>query len=255
MNRTWVIVIAALTAVLVILLFNQVRLARRLDAVMAGNNLATPAPADNGNVERLQRQVDAMEQRLNDLSRRPEMPMEELPPRLTTRIRPNNGLLIAPQAPMIKPLPRGWSPEQATGPPDTMEAGDRSTAWASRNPDSGEEWLKLDYKREVMVAEVRVRETYNPGAIVKVTAVLPGGDEALIWEGTEAPAQAPVDRSFPNPQPIKARSVKVYLDTTKVPGWNEIDAVELVGTDGTRQWAMQATASSSYADVSYPVLR
>jgi hypothetical protein len=41
--------------------------------------------------------------------------------------------------------------------------------------------------------------------------------------------------------------VRVYLDTAKVPGWNEIDAVELIGRDGTRQWAVSATASSTYA--------
>jgi hypothetical protein len=32
-----------------------------------------------------------------------------------------------------------------------------------------------------------------------------------------------------------------------VPGWNEIDAVELIG-DGIRQWAKSAAASSSFSD-------
>jgi len=40
----------------------------------------------------------------------------------------------------------------------------------------------------------------------------------------------------------------VYLDRRRVPGWNEIDAVELVGRDGSRQWATSAIASSSYAE-------
>jgi hypothetical protein len=130
------------------------------------------------------------------------------------------------------------------------------TAWASRNPDGGVEWLKVDYDTEVELAEVRVRETYNPGAVVRVSAVLADGSEALIWEGAEEPAEAPVDRSFPvKPGNLRARSIKIYLDTAKVPGWNEIDAVELVGKDGSRQWATQASASSTYADVSYPVFR
>jgi len=34
------------------------------------------------------------------------------------------------------------------------------------------------------------------------------------------------------------------LDTNRTPGWNEIDAVELIG--GGAQWAKQATASSTY---------
>ena len=40
--------------------------------------------------------------------------------------------------------------------------------------------------------------------------------------------------------------MKVYLDTKRVAGWNEIDAVELIGRDGSRQWAKGASASSSY---------
>jgi len=47
---------------------------------------------------------------------------------------------------------------------------------------------------------------------------------------------------------VTAKVIKVYLDTKRRHGWNEIDAVELVGRDETRQWASSAKASSSYAD-------
>jgi len=143
---------------------------------------------------------------------------------------------------------RAWGEEQATGPPDTLRAGDISTAWASRLPDGGEEWLNLEYSNHVYLAEVRVRETYNPGAISKVAAVLPNGQEQVIWEGVTEAGEAPVEKVFPVSGNIYAKGVKVYLDTRRVPGWNEIDAVELVGRDSSRQWASHATASSSYAD-------
>jgi len=129
-----------------------------------------------------------------------------------------------------------------------MQAGDLSTAWAPRLQDGGEEWLHLDFLAPVQLAEVRVRETYNPGAISKVAAVLPGGQEVTLWEGIEEPAVAPVERVFPVAGVVTAGSVRVYLDTRRVPGWNEIDAVELVGRDGSRQWASHARASSSFAD-------
>src|SRR6185436_16108945 len=80
---------------------------------------------------------------------------------------------------------RAWGEEQATGAPDTMQAGDISTAWAPKLPDGGEEWLHLDYSNQVQLAEVRIRETHNPGAISKVAAVLPNGQEITIWEGVE----------------------------------------------------------------------
>ncbi len=143
---------------------------------------------------------------------------------------------------------RSWGPEQAAGEPDTHQAGDISTAWAPREQDGGEEWLKLDYENAVDLAEVRVRETHNPGAISKVTAFLANGTEVTLWEGTEPPSQAPVEMSFQVPNSVTTRSVKVYLDTKRVPGWNEIDAVELIGRDGSHQWAKQAKASSTYAE-------
>ena len=146
-------------------------------------------------------------------------------------------------------LHRSWGPEQVLGPPNTDAGGDIPTAWAPSSPQgSGEEWLHLGYQHAVEVAEVRVRETYNPGAVSKIAAVMPDGQEMVVWEGTEPPAQAPVDRSFSVPAGIQANQIKVYLDRQRSPGWNEIDAVELVGRDGTRQWAASATASSSYAE-------
>ena len=44
---------------------------------------------------------------------------------------------------------------------------------------------------------------------------------------------------------VPVRSVRVILDTFKVAGWNEIDAVELVGPT-RRAWAEAAHASSFY---------
>jgi len=146
-------------------------------------------------------------------------------------------------------LHRSWGPEQVLGPPDTQEAGDIPTAWAPKSSNgAGEEWLHVNYDRAVDIAEINVRETHNPGAISKITALLPTGQEIVLWEGIEPPAQPPVNMKFTVPPGVRAQSVKVYLDRQRVPGWNEIDAVELVGGDGSRQWASSATASSSFAE-------
>ena len=146
-------------------------------------------------------------------------------------------------------LQRSWGPEQMVGPPNTTEAGDYSTAWAPKTSrGAGEEWIHLGFDHAVEVAQVNVRETYNPGSISKIAAVLPNGQETVLWEGVEPASQAPVNMSFPLPAGVHANQVKVYLDRRRAPGWNEIDAVELVGRDGSRQWATSAMASSSYAE-------
>ncbi len=149
---------------------------------------------------------------------------------------------------------RPWGPEQATGVPDTLQAGDYRTAWASLEADSGPEWLVVDFPKEVEVAQVRVRETLGPGTIFMVSAILADGSEKILWRGTEPAAEAPVEMEFNPSSQVRSRRIRIQLDTTVVKGWNEIDAVELVGADGTRQWASGAWASSTYADrVSAPL--
>jgi hypothetical protein len=157
---------------------------------------------------------------------------------------------LTPPAEYLAVFPKRsrWGPEEVTGPPDTEGSGDIVTAWASARPDAGPEWLKLDYDTAVDIGEIRIRETHNPGAISKVTAFQPNGTEIVLWEGQAEPGQAPNDFVVPVTQAIAASQIKVYVDSQRVPGWNEIDAIELVGKDGSRQWARSASASSTYAE-------
>jgi hypothetical protein len=142
---------------------------------------------------------------------------------------------------------RGWSPEQATGAPDSKGAGDQQTAWASLQPDGGAEWLETAYATAVQIAGVRVFENDKPGAIVKITALADGGAEVVLWEGVEPAATAPAEQYFAARGGVFASRIRIHMDTAKVAGWNEVDAVELIGMDGTRQWAQSASASSTYA--------
>ena len=143
---------------------------------------------------------------------------------------------------------RAWGPEQATGAPDTASAGDFQTAWASLLPDGGPEWLEVEFSKPVVLGEVRIRETFNPGAISKITAFLSNREEVLLWEDDGNAMPAPADMVVKPDSRILSHRIKIYLDTRRVQGWNEIDAVELVGEDGSRQWASSATASSTYAE-------
>ncbi|MFN0126691.1 MAG: hypothetical protein ACKV19_08405 [Verrucomicrobiales bacterium] len=139
-----------------------------------------------------------------------------------------------------------WSPGQVAGAPDTEGHGDFRTAWASQDPDGGSEWLQVGFERAVEVSEIVIHETFNPGALAKVSALLPDGSYKTLWEGTTPAEGESVERALPLPPGITSDQIRIELDTQRVPGWNEIDAVQLVGTDGSRQWAEKATASSFY---------
>ena len=144
-----------------------------------------------------------------------------------------------------------WDHAQATGAPDTARAGDQPTAWAPLKYGSGEQWLALGYNKAVELKEVNIHETYNPGAISKVAAVMPDGSEKVLWQGTAVKAASgdeSLETSVPVPPGTTASRIKVYVDTNRVGSWPEIDAVEMVGRNGTRQWASSSSASTSYSD-------
>jgi len=157
------------------------------------------------------------------------------------------GAPIAAGPGQLRPGTQPRGPEQATGAPDTAQAGDIPTAWASLEPNAGAEWLQVDFDQAVTIAEVRIRESYNPGAVSKVVAILQDGKEHVLWEGLDPTVDAPSDFVVKAEGDVVSKSIKMYLDTTLKQGWNEIDAVELVGKDGKRQWASHASASSTYA--------
>ncbi|MCH9653394.1 MAG: Ig-like domain-containing protein [Planctomycetes bacterium] len=140
-----------------------------------------------------------------------------------------------------------WSADQATGAPNSLKAGDQKTAWASLQENKGSEWIKLEYQTPKEVQAVRIHENFNPGAISKVTAFDADGKEVLVWEGTEPVHKAPNIFEVKAQSKIVSQSIKIYLDTKRIRGWNEIDAVQLLGGDGSKQWAVKASASSTYA--------
>src|SRR5262249_1509989 len=134
------------------------------------------------------------------------------------------------------------------GPPDVRQAGDNSQAWASQTPDGQKEWLICEYGEPLEVRAVIVYETFNPGALVQVSAFNAEGDEIVAWEGNDPTPRGkpkgisviPVKLDFP------VTRIRLSIDSPAVPGWNEIDAVAIEDRDGNTHWAVRAEASSTY---------
>lgn len=144
---------------------------------------------------------------------------------------------------------RQWGTEQVIGPPNTGGPGDIVTAWASKTQDNQMEWLVLDYAEAVVPDEVHVYETYNPGALFKVSVFNSRGEEIVVWEGNDpTPTNAGIGVSkIPVKVDFKTNRVKIYLDSPAVNGWNEIDAVALIDNNHQTQWACGVGASTTYA--------
>jgi len=124
-----------------------------------------------------------------------------------------------------------WSANQATGTPNVEKYGDDGRAWTSKTPDGGIEWLDLKYPKPIHATEVRVRESCGSGAVIKVEVFDEQGAAHAVWQGNDPTTELNyLMVKFPKTT-FKTDRVKVTLATNVVPGWNEIDAVQLVGTD------------------------
>ena len=110
-----------------------------------------------------------------------------------------------------------WSPLQATGVPDTLIPGDYGTAWAASQPDVAGDWLELSYPSAIVPRSVKVYESYNPGAVSRITAFKADGEEVEVWKGTDpTPTDAGLGVSeIPVKVNFKTNRVKIYLDS----GW------------------------------------
>jgi hypothetical protein len=142
-----------------------------------------------------------------------------------------------------------WGPLQATGEPDTDESGSLGTAWGSLTEDDREEWLILEYPEAVLPATVEIFESYKPGSVNKVSVLTEDDEEVVAWEGTDptSPAEDMGVSEIPVRVDFPVRRLKIHLDSPKIKGLNEIDAVGLYDISGKIQWATDAQASSTLA--------
>lgn len=144
---------------------------------------------------------------------------------------------------------QSWSIRQIVGPPDTIGFGDFVTAWASASPDSGEEWVVVEFGSTANAVAVEIYETYNPGAVIRIAHVGIDGTEELLWQGVDPLANSLLGGGIAKiafSKQVRTRRIKIVLATGSHPGWNELDAVALIDDGGQRQWVTQAWASSSF---------
>lgn len=125
-----------------------------------------------------------------------------------------------------------YSAWQATGAPNVERYSDDGRSWAAKDADKGIEWLEVGFAKPVHAEAIRIRQTYAPGAIIKVELIDEGGAKQAVFDGMDSPpANGEItwfERTFEKTSATIAKA-RITLATNSVPGWNEIDAVQLVG--------------------------
>jgi hypothetical protein len=128
----------------------------------------------------------------------------------------------------------GYSSWQATGAPNVSRYSDNPAAWTTKSGDSkAPEWLEVKFAKAVYATSLRVRQSAAPGAISKLELIDADGGLHEMWSGTDA---TPYEKNtigwlvkdFPKTS-FLVTGARITLETARVWGWNEIDAVQLVG--------------------------
>lgn len=126
-----------------------------------------------------------------------------------------------------------WGFIQATGGPDTKGCNDLVTAWASATA-TGADMLVLTFDQAVYPTQVNIRQTLDPGAIYLVELHNSATDQFFtIPNSADPPGNTPCPGNFTldiEHVTTPVDEVIIYLDQSITGTWNEIDAVQLIGT-------------------------
>lgn len=125
-----------------------------------------------------------------------------------------------------------WSAEQAIGAPDTPRCGDYQTAWATAGSDTIET-LVLTYTVSVHVTGINIVQSFNPNQVVQVDLVGAFGRAVTVYDAEPVQVDQPCPYTLVIPiEKTEERysEVQITVDQSVLGlGWNQIDAVELIG--------------------------
>jgi len=119
-----------------------------------------------------------------------------------------------------------WGAVQATGAPDVGGCADDPRAWSPLPGGPDPEWLEPRYAQPVRASGVEVHESTLGGFVTRIEAIDDLGGYHEVWSGADPAACGGV---FSVGWPQTAYEVVGVRVHTQKDGWEEIDAVELIG--------------------------
>ena len=123
-----------------------------------------------------------------------------------------------------------WAAIQAVGPPNVEGCTSDPASWTSQNPVSS---ITLSFAELVRPTRVRVYQNHNPNFVSRIVITDIFGEQRVIYEqqpSSIAVCPYTLDVEVPLGGTYPANQVTVFLNqTSNTDGFNQIDAVELIG--------------------------
>ncbi|MBO2010416.1 OmpA family protein [Hymenobacter negativus] len=129
-----------------------------------------------------------------------------------------------------------FSPSQVLSTPNALPLGQISNdAWIPRK-EGPNEFIEVRFARSVSAQQVTIVENFNPGSITKVELVDTKGEHHEVYTndkpGPLPEAYRTLEVKFPAAE-YRTLGVKVYMNTAKVEGVNQIDAIGIADVPST----------------------
>ncbi len=126
--------------------------------------------------------------------------------------------------------PRQYNAHQILGKPSKLPTiGNSPCAWSPASDASPvEEWIKVGYKNPMPIKQIGVAENFNAGAITKIYAYDPQDKEYLVYTNQKDTTHVPgrmLNIYFKEATAFKVAALKIVLNTRRISGWNQVDAV------------------------------
>jgi outer membrane protein OmpA-like peptidoglycan-associated protein len=125
---------------------------------------------------------------------------------------------------------------QALGKPNMLpQFGPSVCSWQPQTQDNTqEEFLIVGFDTLMSIRQVAIAENYGQGCIVKIEAFDEFDNIKLLWQNKNAPSLE-IGRMnnliLPKLTNFKVRGIKLVLNTSRVKGWNQIDAIGVSQSD------------------------
>ncbi len=123
--------------------------------------------------------------------------------------------------------PMQYAANQALNKPNVLpNGGENPNAWTPKNPNRVE-FIKVGFTKPMIIQQIAVGESYNPGSISTVYVYDKSGNETEVFTFNSRPIgeDGRLLNIFFNPTGFEVVAVKVELDGRGVPGYNSIDAI------------------------------
>ncbi len=130
--------------------------------------------------------------------------------------------------------PKQYGAQQIVGKPNKLpNVGSSVCAWSPATEASlNDEWIKVGYSKPMRIKQIAVAENFNAGCISRIYGYDVNDKEYLLYTNTKDTTYVlgRMLNIYLKETAFPVAALKIMLNTKRIVGWNQLDAVAISGT-------------------------